>query len=489
MDENREHKVIEALKNNWILVSILAFATVVRLYYLKLTWNQPLWFDESEYFSTMVHWAFDVPYELGIQRPPLFQYIGSLFFKIGLGEMTIKVLLVVVPSIILVYVVYLLGKEMFNKKIGLVAAFINSIFWTFLFWSNRGQPDYLSMVFQVLAILFMWKYWKGAGNKFAFYSGLLSVAGFYFKVSALLIPMIFIVYIFFLDGFSAIKKKGYWLYALGFLLGYIPYAIWAFYEFSNVLAFKYGYVDAMYEFPIGWYNIKFYYILTKGILFGLFCIGSAAALRFLLYLDVLYKEKSKRLDGLIFSVISLVFISCFYIFYMRNTDDRWVFLWMPFISFIISSFLIMIHNYLKPNLKVVANVLLIGVLLFAAYQQISYTDELISIKKDSYQDVKDAGLWLKQSAPSSAKVLSISYPQTVYYSQRNVTTYSRIYNVTSFEEYIIGNNPDYLILSIYEPHPQFIYEWAQNATNEGRVIPVKGYGEQSPRLIIYKFNY
>ena len=161
--------------DNAILAAILVLAIVVRLYFFFQTSGQTLWYDEADYMSTAKHWAFGIPYMLNVHRPPLFQLLDSFGFDFGLSEMWIKFLLVLLPSIVLVWLVYLLGKEMYNEKIGLIAAFLIAVSWTLLFWSMRFQPDYLSMCFSVLAVLFMWKFWKNGGTKNVIWAGIFAL--------------------------------------------------------------------------------------------------------------------------------------------------------------------------------------------------------------------------------------------------------------------------------------------------------------------------
>ncbi|MBS3089916.1 glycosyltransferase family 39 protein [Candidatus Pacearchaeota archaeon] len=471
MDEKQEiikkkQFVLKYLNNpkRLILIAILLLTIAIRLYFYTTASGQTLWWDEAEYMSTAKKWAFDVPYELNPQRPPLFQFLSALAFIIGLGENFIRLAFVILPSILLVLAIYLLGKEMFNDKIGLIAAALASVSWTFLFWTARVQPDFLSMLFQVLAILFMWKYWKQPETKLIALSAFFAALGFYFKVSALLVPMIFMIFIAITDRLSAFKKKDYYVFAAIFLITLVPYFIWSEVTFDNPMGFRTGYTPDSLQFPTGWYNIKFYYLLTEGVTFWAFMLGAVMALQFLLYIDILAREKKKCLDPNIFSILVLVFISAFYIFYIKNTDDRWVFLWMPFIFLLAGKGIMTIYSFVMRYNKAIASIVVIVILAFAMYGQVSHAKQLVDIKKGTYSPVKEAGLWIKENSDENAKVLSISYTQSTYYTERNVSTYSRIENTSAFERYLHENRPDYVQASIFEPHPSWMI---QNGMQEG----------------------
>ncbi len=490
--EERKQKIKNWLNDHYniLLLGILIFAFCIRLYFFFITKGQTLWWDEAEYMSTAKHWAFDVPYALNPQRPPLFQLLAALTFMIGLGETFVRFAWVLLPSFFLVLFIYLLGKEMFDKKIGLIAAFLSAISWTFLFWTTRIQPDSFSMCFQVLSVLFMWKYWKYEKSRSIILSGIFAAMGLYFKVSALLVPMSFILFILIKDRFSAFKNKNYYYFSLAFLATLVPYFIWAYINFGKILAFTTGYSNALGPTPFAWGVLSFFYLLSENVLFILFLLGTILALKFLLYLDVLAKDKKKCFDAKLFGVIVLFVVAAFYIFYIRSIEDRWVFLWMPFIFMFIGNALEFLYNFGKKYTKIISIIVVILLLAIGGYMQYKHTDYLVDMKLRSYQQVKDAALWVKDNSEVNDKVLSVSYPQTVYYSERNVSTYAPIQSPEEFNSYLNATKARFMIISIFEPsQPKWSYTWP----NENNSVPVQAYfadaQNKQPILIIYELKY
>jgi len=538
-------KIKGFFKEHWAITTIIVFALLLRLWYFYITYGQAAWFDSSEALSWGKLWANQLngnPYEINPQRPPFFFWLIAGVFASGLpgpgiGEEIIILLFVLLPSVILVLTVYLLGKEMFNasghgKTVGLIAAAFAAVGWSWVFWSNRVEPDFLSMTFQVLAVLFMWKYWKSSNQEvkcikdgkevtglelkekgcdsvvvpqrrlaWAILAGFFTAWGFCFKVSGLLVPMIFIAFIIIKDGLKAFKDKGYWLYAGTFVMFMVPYFIWAYRTFGDIFAFKLGYIDAPTDFPsFGWYNLNFYQTMTTGILWIVFLAAVLlAVLRiFSQNKDKLWAERCS-LDGKLFCLIVFVVVSCFYIFYMRNTDDRWIFLWMPFIYTLSAWFLVEVGRYFikgegdSKNSKKIVMVIIWIIVAVIAVQQLQHADMLIKYKADSYGPVRDAALWIKANSPPSAKVLSISYPQMVYYSERNVTTYSTIKSAEEFQQLLIENKWEFLTVSIFEPHPPWVYSWVTEQQQKGNIVPVWAAWQDpqtrtQPSLIVYFIN-
>ncbi|HVY01372.1 MAG TPA: glycosyltransferase family 39 protein [Candidatus Nanoarchaeia archaeon] len=498
INEKRQQQIKEWFNNpyNALLVLIITLAFALRLFFYIKTQGQTLWWDEAEYMSAAKKWAFGVPYELNPQRPPLFQALSALFFLAGLGEGAIKFFLVVIPSVALVTTIFYLGKEMYNERVGIIAAIFAAVSWTFLFWSARTQPDFLSMTAQVLSILYMWKYWKNSKSKNIIISGFFAALGFYFKISALLVPMIFIVFILVKDRLSAIKNKDYYYFSASFLATLVPYFIWSQLSFGNPLAFRKGYVDAVTDFPIAWYNLKFYSFLTDNLMFILFILGVIVAMRFALYLDLLAKDKKKCFDPEIYGLITLSFISAFYIFYQRNTDDRWVFLWMPFIFFFAAQTILRIYDSTSKKNMYVGLTIAIILIGACSYLQVNHASSLIDAKKDSYSQVKEAALWMKENSVKDDGVFSVSYTQTVYYTERNVSTYSlvpQLANSTEFDKMVIADKPKFIMWSMYESHPTYIGTWINDHLTKGDVTVVYAQFADSqnkqPSLLVFQPDY
>ncbi|MDP3966498.1 MAG: hypothetical protein Q8Q04_03125, partial [archaeon] len=136
--EIKKSKILSKIQNflkeptNAVLVGVLLFAFIIRLYFFALTKSQPLWWDEAVYGSlaknvlTSIWDGTDLINHESIIRPPLFvlAWAGLLLLKIP--ETATRFILEIIPSTLSVLFVYLIGKEIFNKKIGIFSAVIFS---------------------------------------------------------------------------------------------------------------------------------------------------------------------------------------------------------------------------------------------------------------------------------------------------------------------------------------------------------------------------
>jgi len=481
-------------KYNLLFLAIIIFAAILRISLLIHTQGQTFWWDEAEYGATAKHFSSDLYYPLNVQRPFIFPWIVSLFISVGLGETFIKFLVVIIPSIALVVSIYMLGTRMFSKPIGLISAFLASISWTFLFWSTRLQPDFASMFFQVMSIFFMWGYWQKPKTSSIMLAAVFASLGFQFKVSGLLVPAIFLVFVLLKEHLTFLKKKDYWIALATFVIVLIPQLIYTKIVFGSVSAFFLGsgYAgEVLVGNPIGWYVLKFFYSLLNVVLFVLFIIGLIMSLKFVLYLDILAKNKEKFFDASIFSVLSLIIVAAFYIFYIRGAEDRWLFLWLPFLFFLIGQALLYIYSKLKTYGTALAIIAVVALLAIAAYGQIKQGTALIDSKEQTYLPVKLAGLWIRDHSNPSDVVLSISYPQTAYYSERTVKSYSAIKNESDFDSILEKEHPRYFTQSLFEPHPPTIQDWINHHQDRLTIVQVYSLDKDNtqPVLIIYEVKY
>ncbi len=455
----------------WLLV-VIAAALIIRIYYLFITHGQPLWWDEAEYMSTAKHWAYGVPYDLNNQRPPLFQLVAAGLLGMGIPESWLIFLLVVIPSTLVVVITYWLGKEMFDSKIGVIAAAGATFMWSFLFWTIRFQPDFWSIGLQLLAILFYWKAFKSGHMKHAVMAGVCAAGAFYFKISALLVPLSIFIFVLLKERFSFVKNKLHWTALGSYIVTLLPFMIWQFVTFGNPLAFAPSYAspEARSGRLLGWNALQFFYSFSGIWFFILFALGLGAfLLYFIMASDLYIKGKYKEANPELLSFIILLVNAAFYIFFIKSTiEDRWIFLIAPFVFFFSAKGMLLIYNQLSKIKKGIAVFFIVLMFALFIYGQVTHSYSLALNKKGSYLPVKESGEWIKQNSQKDESVLSVSYTQTTSYAERRVYTYSDM-SLENFTRLLEDKRPSYLIVSILEPHhPQWMIQ--QGALSDGGLV-------------------
>lgn len=488
-------------KFNLTFLLVLLSSIVIRLYYFFLTKTQPLWYDESDYMASGLRWAFDIPYKLNPQRPPLLPFLESLIFRIGGGEVLARFLLILLPSIGLIVITYLIGKEMYNKKVGLIASFVMAVFWEVLFNTTRLHVEVLLLFFIGLSIYFFWKIFikNEKGNYFWIFS-LAFVLAFLTKYTTFLLMPVFFLVLFLSERFKLFKNKYLWFSAMVFFILLIPYFVWSYVSFNTPFSFlsASGVVESGIPNRTIMYGVKliFGYIpfFTERVFLVILIIGLLTLFKILISFDILLKEENKEFYADVFNLLFISVFFAFFIIIMRGAEDRWVLpVSLPLFLFIGKGFAL-IYDFTKKYNKYFALVLVIVLLAIGSYEQLKQADLLIKDKKDSYLQVKDAAIWMKEHSNPGNKIFSISLPQTAYYSMRETLTYtedinSNPINETNFEEYLLKEKPRYLTVSIFEYLPPWILEYIDKHKNMFKPVQAYLMQDQKPLLVIYELNY
>ncbi len=162
-----------------------------------------------------IPWEYDLDHPYGGARSWFFVFILVAIYKFfmlfgitnPLTLIFIARLFLSLSSIITVLVSYFFGKEMFNKTVGLLSAFLCGVWWFFPFWASRTMTDSLSSDFLFMSIFLAYKVLKSKDSyKRKFILSLLSgfFVGLAFMIRFPTALMGFPLLVFFL--FVAIKE-------------------------------------------------------------------------------------------------------------------------------------------------------------------------------------------------------------------------------------------------------------------------------------------
>ena len=140
----------------------------------------------------------------------------------------------------------------------------------------------------------------------------------------------------------------------------------------------------------------------------------------------------------------------YFIFLERDAEDRWLLpLALPLLI-LVGKGLYFIYDFVKKYEKKVAIAIFIILILIGGYFQLSRASETINGKKDSYQEVKQASLWIKENSSPDDLIFSKSVTQMTYYARRQVLGFGG--NETQFKEEVKKYKPKYIVFSVFEPH-------------------------------------
>jgi hypothetical protein len=516
MEEKRKEKLKAWLKDpyNLALVAILIFAFLIRFYYFFLTKNQPLWWDESEYTAYAKTLIGKADYTLGMQRLPGFPIFLSIFYLLGFSEPLIRFFAVFIPSILVIFLIYLVVGEMYSdKRIALISTAIMAVLWEHLFYSNRFHTENFALIFELLAIFILFKvYVKGqdlwfikSKNKFVsiFLIGLLSFISVLFRPGNLLFIPAILLFLFFYNKEHLFKIK-ILAGAVGTLvLGILAFIILpdsvksgllSYYHPENPLAFNtLNVFHGFYQSVVPWIPSILFYALLFG--FGIFVFDFI--IKWPLIKQIKSDSEHLEIKADIFNILLIICVLSLFIFVIRpyqNYEYRWFFPLITGMLVFTSKGIINFSEYVSKLLKCkkATIILILIILALGLYTQVVHADQIIRIKLESYSQVREAALWMKENSNKDDIIFSISHPQTSYYSERKVISYSLAKNDSDLENMIKEYKPKYLTVSIFEQHPEFAYTYPQR--HNDTLIPVKVYTMQTeqgdrPVLIVYEVKH
>lgn len=486
----------EKLKNfyeknfNVFIIAVIALAFLIRLKYLSI--NQAVWWDEAEYLATAKTIRGMIDYGMGSQRQPLLSILISIFYFLGIySEAIIKFFVVLLPSTAIVYLTYLLGKEIYDKHVGLIAAVIMATMPELTFWTARFSTDILGLFFGLLSFYF---FWIGYVNKkdekrnlqlMALFLGL----GVLTRIGNVLYLFTIMVFILITSHYKALKNKNLWFAAIVSFLVILPYLIYNQIYKGNFMAFFKGYFGAKtaaakFAKPFFWEALNYIYLYLGAVLFIFFIIGLYKLLELMLGFDLIWKE-NKEMQAHLFILLSVLLSMIYLIFIERNGEPRWAFMMTPglfcFTAFGLLKARDITGKYL--NAKVITMAALVLILVFAGYTAYADADGMIKQKAPAYKEIKEAALWMKDKITKNESVMTASPSQTPYYCEcKHVTLGS---NETDFEDRISRNNAKFVTMSIYERHPDWYQPYLR--AHPEKFKPVQAFMlNNQPAVVIYE---
>ena len=495
--EERKERIKSWLKEplNLTLVIILVFAIAIRLYYFFITSNQALWWDEAAYGSiakTLVNPAFSASPILDrefIIRPLFLPFLWSIFLRLNLSEAVTRFFLILIPSILSVFFTYLIIKEATSRRTALISSFIISALWIHLFYSMRLLTEIPALFFSLVSVYFFVKAYK---QDFAFKPFLLSILFLSFSVMMRfpfgLVGFAYILFVIFTARFSILKKKSFWL---GGILGLIPLFLFFVYNTIHTGFFFPALKDvsstSQAAAPYAFYTLGFIPHYFKTAFFILFLLGILLCLTELV-LGFGKIRKNKRLESHLFMLVLMLVTLAFFIFIIRAAEDRYLFVSLISFIYLASISIDYLYGIVKKYNRIIAVVLLILVLGIGFYQQFVFGDAMIKSKKESYSQMKEAFLWIKDnSSPDDTVMSSFGELYTIYYAERNALSIPQ--NETEFETYIAVKKPRLLVVHAFNQHPPYVYQYPQQhqllmTTEKAWFFDAE---QKQPAVIIYRF--
>lgn len=494
-------------QNTTLLLFLLLGGTLLlRLKYMNV--NAGLWWDEADYLRLAKHYAFGLPDIAAPYRERGMAIFYSVFYRLGANEWFIR-FLEQLMSVVTVYFVYLIGKEFYGKKVGLVAGLMTSVVWVYIFWYTRISGELFMVAWWVMAAYLFWMgYVKKGKWWYASLAGLLVGFGTYAYSSMGLSLFFYLAFVLITERLGFLKNRRFWCAAVGALVVVFPFAIYSYESLGHVFPRFQRTMQADWEplsegkldkFESGnTLNLFFaYWVALPGFLTWPFFILLVAGLLYvlgniILGLDLLLKGQEphvkKDLYLFLWAFSVLVLFSIIYTTTGFEFDPRFLTPMYPAVFIIAAKGLFEAYSFLKKYNKLVALAVVAGLLFFGVYSNIMNANSLIDAKKDSYSGEKEAGLWVRDNTLSSDVVLTCNQEVVLaYYTDRVTGSFGS--NVTEADRLIDELKPKYVMLDIY--HPDCAFDLAEKSSHKlvPSYVSFVNQEQKQPAVIVYSINY
>lgn len=460
----------------FILILIMAFG--IRLYYFFPTLDQVSWWDSTEYLLKAKSIAFGTPTTgWAPERELVVPIIFSIFFSLGLGEIGIRVLQLLV-SVGTVAMTYITISKVISRKVALYSTFGMAFFWLHIFFTQRILLYLWVPLLYLSIVYFFYRGFLENKKKHIIIFAILASIGFqtYFSVGFLLAGLF--IYLFIIKGFKIFKDKRAWLVLFIFILVLLPYMIYSQITFGfPIPRMKVGVGAAVGEPGAGLSAITGYLKMMPSRVGWVFTILSFFGI--ILFIPKFFKRKSWLLIFICF-FMPLFFYTLYAVVGGQGVIyDAFILPIFPFM-FAFVGYAMNRYKNMNKNLLVVVIIL---ILILHAYYGIVQSDLTIRNKIDSYSSVKTCALWIKENSNPEDIIITMSRPQNTYYSERISLRIPE--KEEEFEILIQEKNPRYLVISIWEQHPEWVYSYPDKKD----MLPVYAdlmAGTNQPTSIVYQ---
>ena len=492
-------------RENQILLGIILLALLVRLYFFFKTYNQALWWDEADYMSIAKSYAFGTPELAAPWRARGMSVIFGIFYFFGANEVFQR-LVVVAVSTLAVFMTYLIGKEFYNRKIGLIAACILAVSWIHLFWTARFSGEVFGMVFFGFAALFFWRgYVLDKSKWYMVACGALIAYGIFLYESVGVIFVFLAVYLLVTERFRFLKKKKFWWGILGLSIVLIG----VFGHYYDLYGQIYPRVSHIIDGSLapgqeldqklssqGFFNV-FLSIFTfvspaalldylKWPLIILTGLGLVTFLDLILGFDLVLKNQDENLRKEFFILWWAIATIAFFGIYLAITnayyEPRYIFPAFPAMFIIAAKGIMLIAEYVEKQKQKVGVIAIIIILIIVSYSQLPNASAVIENRALTFSQERPAGQWLKEHTEPGETIFACSQSvPLLYYSERNIWTYR--YNSTLIDEELRNGSINYLVVDLYIQDCNYNYP----GERPNNLTPVQVYYEgESPAVVIYK---
>lgn len=419
-------------KDNLPLIIIIALAFFLRFW--DIGWNG-FNGDESIYSGQAASLLGEKDYikHFAVFRahPLLLQAMVSISFALfGVHDMVARIVPVIFGTLT-VFVTYLVAKELFDRKIGLISCLILALLPFHIVFSRQVLVDVPLSFFVMLFLYFVTKYRITGHNIYSYWTGVSCGLSFISKEVGIITIPIFLIYTLITHS---LKLNKFFIFFLGLISGVFPY-------FFLVLT-RQDAANAIYHYAIFQlsreghkFSPQYFSILLNeafGYVLSILCIVSV----FLIWIESRRTKSRTYKEQIILLILTL---STFFLFYqfLPSTGDRFMITLVPPAVILGCAFLVT-NSVRRLRVQKLLYLIIVPLIIFSTN---FYMSKVLPIEDLKISDglgttwKREAALWIKNNAPVDAGILTDNMP---------LANIIRFYSIHSVYAVSISPNPSYL---------------------------------------------
>ena len=451
------------IRKNWvkILFMIVLVASIIFRFGL-LHIFKGLWWDEAVYLSLgrdILRGKYSIDGDMETFRPPLFPFINALGHILG-GEYVTRIIVLIFSILGMITTLYL-GKSLYDKEIGFLAAVFVAASPLYLFFGQKILTESIFVTFSSVALL---TFYLGVekNRKYLYLTSIFTALSCLTKYFGFYLLFFYILYVIFRKKIKIIKKKEFWISVILFLLFLSPIFVIGMVYYKNPVG---GILKNILIYQTASKEPYYIYITNSIEIFGL----SALLIPFGIFWMLRDRKASNTLI-----LISCILPFLIFSFVMQHRETRYLVSFLPIFGCVFGF-------TVKKLVKKTRSIIIIIVVLFLAYSfYLGY--EKVSMDRNSGEALKNGSLFIGELTEKEEYIMSESYPYISYYADRNVIippdTKEKFYR--DLNEYKIR----YVLINLFEPgNPDYLSDELQSKNFE----EVEWFSQWGYRaVIIYK---
>ncbi len=370
-------------------------------------------------------------------RAPVLPYTIALFSFLKLNFF----IPVIIPLIgtFNVFLVYVLGKELFNKKIGLYAMILFSLVPINLYTSGKIWSDSVFVFFMLLTFISLWRGFELGNKRFKILFGLFFSLSLLSRYTAMWFAPIFLI--FFLLKYKSLfflKDKYLW-YTVGlFFIILLPWFIYGFIYYDNPIgSFIHGFKAANYYGGVQSWN---YFFVNHWRIF------SITGVLFIFSFIHLFLKKEYLKKEVYLILVWFIFFSAMAIM-MPHKEDRYILMVVPVVCLLSGLFIDKIGKYRNIIFGFICIMLLISAC------NTFKTDYLISIDNTNICFSSGNNFLAETLIGNNSLIMNNQSPIVHYYTGKEIILYPKILNINTVKNLINSkyqNKKVYIFFANYD---------------------------------------